>query len=95
MVYIRAGTFEHNWQDAKRYFLRNNIMIISFREIGINLGDYQGLTFEKIHPLIINQCADYILDFEGDYDYEIFTHYNWEIDYVRQQINIPHNALLN
>jgi len=70
-------------------------MIITFREIGINLKDYHGLTFQQIHPHIINQCADYILSFEGDYDYEVFTHYNWEIDYVQQYINIPHNALLN
>lgn len=70
-------------------------MIISFREIGINLKDYNGFTIRQLHPLIINKCADYILDFEGDYDYEVFTHYNWEINYITQQINIPHNALLN
>ena len=39
-------------------------MIITFREIGINLRDYHGLTFQQIHPHIINQCADYILSFD-------------------------------
>lgn len=67
-------------------------MIVTFRELGIHLPDYHGLTFQEIHPLIINRCADYILSFEGDYDYEIFTHYNWEINYMRHEIYIPSAA---
>ena len=67
-------------------------MILNFREIGINLADYNGFSFEQIRPLIINQAADYILEFEGDYDYEIFTHYEWEIDYVRHWVIIPEAA---
>lgn len=64
-------------------------MILHFSEIGINLADYNGYSFEKIRPLIINQCADYILEFGGDYDYEVFNSYEWEIDYVQQLVIIP------
>lgn len=67
-------------------------MILTFKEIGIHLPDYHGLTFQQIHPLIINKCADYILSWEGDYDYEIFTHYDWQIDYVCKMVIIPNRA---
>ena len=70
-------------------------MIVTFKQIGINLKDYHGLSIQEIHPLIVNRCADYILSFEGDYDYEIFTHYNWQINYVTRSVYIPHNALIN
>ena len=68
-------------------------MILHFDTVGINLPDYNGLSFDKIRPLIINQAADYVLDFYGDYDYEVFAHYEWEIDYVQRLINIPHSAV--
>ena len=67
-------------------------MILNFSEIGINLADYNGYSFEQIRPLIINQAADYILEFGGDFDYEVFTHYEWEIDYIRQMVIIPEMA---
>jgi hypothetical protein len=67
-------------------------MILNFREIGINLADYNGFCFEKIRPLIINQAADYILEFGGDFDYDVFTHYEWEIDYVQQRVIIPESS---
>jgi|APGre2960657423_1045063.scaffolds.fasta_scaffold29420_2 hypothetical protein len=70
-------------------------MIVTFKQIGINLRDYNGLTIQEVHPLIVNRCADYILSFEGDYDYEIFTHYNWQINYTTRSVYIPHNALIN
>jgi len=70
-------------------------MIVTFKEMKLNLRDYQGLTIQEIHPFVVNRCADYILSFEGDYDYEIFTHYNWQINYVTQIVYIPHNALIN
>lgn len=69
-------------------------MILNFREIGINLADYNGFSFEKIRPLIINQAADYILEFGGDYDYETFNSYEWEIDYVQQRVIIPEYAFV-
>ena len=67
-------------------------MILNFREIGINLAEYNGFSFEQIRPLIINQCADYILEFGGDYDYEVFNSYEWEIDYVQHLVIIPEYA---
>ena len=69
-------------------------MILNFREIGINLADYNGVTFDKIRPLIINQAADYILEFDGDYDYQVFNSYEWEIDYVQQRVIIPEYAFV-
>jgi hypothetical protein len=68
-------------------------MVLYFDEIGINLADYNGYSFEKIRPLIINQAVDYILSFDGDYDYEVFDHYEWEIDYILRKIIIPQSAL--
>lgn len=67
-------------------------MILNFSEIGINLADYNGFSFEKIRPLIINQAADYILEFGGDYDYEVFNTYDWDIDYIRQVIIIDESV---
>jgi len=68
------------------------MMIISFVDAGINLADYNGYSFEQIRPLIINQVADYILEFDGNYDYEVFNSYEWEIDYVQQLVIIPEYA---
>ena len=67
-------------------------MVLYFEEIGINMADYNGFPFEKIRPLIINQAVDYIISFDGDYDYEVFDHYEWEIDYVQRKILIPESA---
>ena len=69
-------------------------MILHFSEIGINLADYNGVTFEQIRPLIINQAVDYIIEFGGDYDYEVFICYEWEIDYVQQRVIIPEYAFV-
>ena len=71
------------------------MMIISFRDAGINLADYNGLSFEKIRSLIINQVTDYILEYEyvGN-DYDVFNHYEWEIDYTRQLAIIPESAFV-
>ena len=69
-------------------------MILNFHEIGINLADYNGFSFEQIRPLIINQAVDYILEFGGEYDYEVFNSYEWEIDYVQQRVIIPEYAFV-
>jgi hypothetical protein len=69
-------------------------MIIKFSDAGINLADYNGYSFEKIRPLIINQVADYILEYEDIYDYEVFNSYEWEIDYVQQLVIIPEYAFV-
>ena len=69
-------------------------LILTFAQIGINPQDFNGMTFEKIRPAYINMAADYFLEFTRDYDYETFAHYEWEIDYLAQLIEIPRSALL-
>ena len=73
-------------------------LILTFAQIGINPADYNGWTFEKIRPEYINMAADYLLEETkigfGYYDYEVFAHYEWEIDYLSQLIKIPRSALL-
>jgi len=69
-------------------------LILTFDQLGINPQDYNGLPFEKIRPMYISIAADYILDISGDYDYETFAHYDWEIDYVQRLIKIPRSALI-
>jgi hypothetical protein len=76
-------------------------LILTFAQIGINPAEYNGWTFDKIRPDYINRAADYILDmtdgifyFEFGYDYEVFAHYEWEIDYLAQLIKIPRSALI-
>ena len=69
-------------------------LILTFAQIGINPAEYNGWTFERIRPDYINRAADYILEMTGDYDYETFVHYEWEIDYLKQLIKIPRSALL-
>lgn len=67
---------------------------LTFCQIGINPQDYNGWTFEKIRPEYINRAADYLLDITGDYDYELFAHYEWELDYLNQLIKIPRSAFV-
>ena len=59
-------------------------VVLTFDQLDINPADYNGLPFEKIRPEYINIAADYLLDMTGDYDYETFGHYEWEIDYLNQ-----------
>lgn len=67
---------------------------LTFCQLNINPQEYNGWTFEKIRPEYINIAADYLLDITGDYDYELFAHYEWEIDYLNQLIKIPRSALI-
>ena len=69
-------------------------LILTFAQIGINPQEYNAWTFAKIRPEYINRAADYMLEFTGDYDYEVFVHYEWEIDYLQQLIKIPRSALV-
>lgn len=69
-------------------------IVLTFAQIGINPQDYNGISFEKIRPDYINRAADYFLEMAGDYDYETFAHYEWEIDYLNQLIKIPRSALI-
>lgn len=69
-------------------------VIMTFCQLNINPSDYNGMSFDKIRPNYINIAADYLLDITGDYDYELFQHYEWEIDYVQQLIKIPRSALI-
>ena len=67
---------------------------MTFEQLNINPQDYNGLSFDKIRPEYINIAADYLLDITGDYDYELFAHYEWEIDYVQRLIKIPRSAFV-
>ena len=69
-------------------------VIMTFDQLAINPQDYNGMSFEKIRPEYINIAADYLLDITGDYDYELFAHYEWEIDYVQRLIKIPRSAFV-
>ena len=69
-------------------------LILTFDQLGINLADYNGVPFSKIRPEFINRAADYMLEFSGEYDYEVFQHYEWEIDYIQRLIKIPRSALI-
>jgi hypothetical protein len=69
-------------------------IVLTFAQIGINPADYNGWTFDKIRPDYINRAADYFLDYTGDYDYHVFCHYEWEIDYLAGLIKIPRSALI-
>lgn len=67
---------------------------MTFEQLNINPQDYNGLSFDKIRPEYINIAADYLLEVTGDYDYELFAHYEWEIDYVQRLIKIPRSAFV-
>lgn len=67
---------------------------MTFDQLNINPQDYNGMPFSKIRPEYINIAADYLLDITGDYDYELFAHYEWEIDYVQRLIKIPRSAFV-
>jgi hypothetical protein len=69
-------------------------IVLTFLQLGINPADYNGWTFDKIRPEYINRAADYMLEFTGDRDYEVFQHYEWEIDYLARLIKIPRSAFI-
>jgi len=69
-------------------------VVLTFLQLGINPADYNGWTFDKIRPAYINRAADYMLDITGDYDYELFQHYEWEIDYLAHLVKIPRSAFI-
>lgn len=69
-------------------------VIMTFDQLNINPQDYNGMSFEKIRPEYINIAADYLLAITGDRDYELFAHYEWEIDYVQRLIKIPRSAFV-
>lgn len=67
---------------------------MTFLQLGINPVEYNGQPFSKIRPEYINIAADYLLEVTGDYDHELFAHYEWEIDYLNQLIKIPRSAFV-
>lgn len=69
-------------------------LTLTFLQLGINPQEYNGWTFDKIRADYINIAADYMLEMSGDYDYETFAHYEWEIDYLAGLIKIPRSALI-
>ena len=69
-------------------------LTLTFEQLNINPQDFNGWSFDQIRPAYINMAADYMLDFAGEYDYETFAHYEWEIDYVQRLIKIPRSAML-
>ena len=69
-------------------------LILTFQQLGINPSDYNGLPFSEIRPAYINIATDYFLEITGEYDYEVFQHYEWEIDYLAGLIKIPRSALI-
>lgn len=70
-------------------------LVLTFLQLGINPQEYNGWRFDKIRPEYINIAADYLLEMWGDYDYETFAHYEWEIDYLAGLIKIPRSALIS
>ena len=69
-------------------------LTLTFAQLNINPSDFNGWSFDQIRPAYINMAADYMLELTGDYDYESFAHYEWEIDYLNQLIKIPRSALV-
>jgi hypothetical protein len=72
-------------------------LVLTFAQLGINPSDYNGMRFDQIRPEYINIATDYFLEIagEGAYDYEVFCHYEWEIDYLAGLIKIPRSALID
>jgi hypothetical protein len=66
-------------------------IVLTFDQLDINPVDY----FDMDRADYINIAADYLLAMTGDYDYEVFCHYEWEIDYLAGLIKIPRSALID
>jgi hypothetical protein len=66
-------------------------LVLTFAQLGINPVDY----FDMDRADYINIAADYFLEITGDRDYEVFCHYEWEIDYLAGLIKIPRSALID
>ena len=73
-------------------------MILTFRELGIHQPDYNGWTVWQITTDVINRAADYYKTMLGysekDLDENFFLHYNWPVNLVLGEIEIPFDALI-
>ena len=71
-------------------------MIVKFSDAKIDVKDYNGMLALFAKHLIINRVADYLLenDFKSQKDYQVFAHYNWDVDFVLQDVHIPAGAII-
>ena len=72
-------------------------MIFTFKELGINLADYNGMRIDSVNALIIDKTAELYKTLYGYWDYldeDVFNHYNWRVDIVQRYVEIPENAFV-
>ncbi len=67
-------------------------MKFKFEHCDINMADYNGLTFMQARALIIDKVVDHFTKINNQRDYEIFNHYNWEVNVTLGYFKIPRDA---
>ena len=70
-------------------------MLITFDELRIDPTEYNGWTFAKLRAEYIQIAADWLCEYYGAFDYELFCHYDWDINHVCRTITIPRNAIVH
>ena len=67
------------------------MIVIDFKQLGIKASDFNGMEFQITRAMIINIACDWWMDY-SDSD---FRHFEWEIDFSREQVIIPDDAIIH
>jgi hypothetical protein len=70
-------------------------MTLTFREMAINVADYNGMQYQKALPWIINRACDYVMHifYAHQNEHDVIPDANMvTVDIVRQTVTFPHLA---
>ena len=84
-------------------------MQFTFKELFINPAKYNGWTASQAIAEIVNITANWVkvmylvqntgtvtnAKLDNMCDYNIFRHFNWDVDFINHTVTIPPDALLN
>lgn len=67
-------------------------MMLTFKDLGINVADYNGMQYSKALPWIINKACDYVMHtyFANTPEIDLIDDYGLiELNIVRQTVTFP------
>jgi len=74
-------------------------MYLSFTTLGIKNAEFNGMSADIARGLVIDCAAEYLLEEDpvcfGLRDYEVFQHYDWEVDFTLGYVKIPDSAFFD
>ncbi len=71
-------------------------MYLSFTTLGTKNAEFNGMSADIARQLVINRAAEFMLEEDpvcfGYQDYEVFVHYEWEVNFTLGYVSIPDSA---